>query len=291
MFKTILRFAREFARLYLNKALPRASAALSYFLTMTFFPLLIILYTLLGSSYGKATQMLELAEKFLAADTVRAIGEFLRYVARNHDGSMMAAAVIVLVTSASAAVRSLQATIGDMQGGQRFQGLMGFVFSVIFSLLFTASLYFAILVMLTGGSFIRWLNGVLPFVDIGSSWNTLRFIVLAGIVYVITWGIYEVAKRRQDSYPTQPGAVLATLAMVGVSIAFSVFIGASARYPLVYGSLASVILLMLWLYTVCLVICSGAAVNIALRNVRREKRRRRAQSEAEEATEKDPEAE
>ena len=31
-----------------------------------------------------------------------------------------------------------------MQGGQRFQGLFGFVFSIIFSLLFLAALYFAV---------------------------------------------------------------------------------------------------------------------------------------------------
>ena len=74
---------------------------------------------------------------------------------------------------------------------------------------------------------------------------------------------------------TEDGALAATLAMVGVSIAFSLFIGASARYPLVYGSLASVILLMFWLYTACVVIYCGAAVNIALRNVRDERQQRR----------------
>ena len=268
MIKRVLRFLREFGSLYLDKRLTRASAALSYFLTMTLFPFLIILYTLLGNSYGKAMRILAFAKNFIAADSAETIAEFLRYVAANNSTAMMIAAMLVLVTSASAAVRSLQATIGEMQGGQRFQGLMGFVFSVIFSLLFVAAIYFAVLVMLTGREFIRWLNGVLPFVDISASWNTLRFIVLAGIDFVIVWGIYEVSKRRGETYPTGLGALLATLAMVVVSIGFSLVIGVSARYPLVYGSLASVILLMFWLYTACLVIYCGAAFNIALRNVR-----------------------
>ena len=62
---------------------------------------------------------------------------------------------------------------------------------------------------------------------------------------------------------------------MGVSVAFSAFIGASARYPLVYGSLASVILLMLWLYTCCMMIFCGAALNVALRDQHREEMQRR----------------
>ena len=246
---------------------------------MTLFPLLIILYTLLGNSYDKAMRILEFAKNFIAAESAKTIAEFLRYVAGNNSTAMMIAAMLVLVTSASAAVRSLQATIGEMQGGQRFQGLMGFVFSVIFSLLFVAAIYFAVLVMLTGREFIQWLNGVLPFVDISDSWNVLRFLVLAAIEYAIVWGVYEVSKRRVDRYPTGLGALLATLSLVGMSIAFSLFIGASARYPLVYGSLASVILLMFWLYTACVVIYCGAAFNIAMRNVDREAKLRRTSAE------------
>ena len=132
-------FLREFGALYMDKRLTRASAALSYFLTMTLFPFLIILYTMLGNSYDKAMRVLAFAKNFIAAESADAIAEFLRYVAANNSTAMMIAAMLVLLTSASAAVRSLQATIGEMQGGQRYQGLTGFVFSVIFSLLFVAA--------------------------------------------------------------------------------------------------------------------------------------------------------
>ena len=47
---------------------------------------------------------------------------------------------------------------------------------------------------------------------------------------------------------------------------FSVFLSVSTRYPLVYGSLASVILLMLRMYFCGQIICIGAAFNIALQD-------------------------
>lgn len=263
-----MRFLRSFSRMYSTKRLPRASAALSYYLTMTFFPLIICLYTLLGNSYDKAMSVLSFTEHLMASETVDFLEDFLYYVAENNSIAMMMAGIAVLLTSASAAVRSLQGTIGELQGGQRFQGALGYLFSVVFSLVFLATLYFAILVMLTGRTVIERLNQLLPFIDISQSWRYVRFLVLAGIEYFICLGVYEVSKRSWDSYKTWPGALLATIALVGVSIAFSVFIDASAKYPLVYGSLASIILLMMWLYFCCTVIFCGAAVNIVIRDMK-----------------------
>ena len=275
MLHRIWQTLRRFGRLYTGKRLPSASAALSFYLTMTLFPLLIILYTLLGNSHGFITRALEFARGVLAAKTVDVIKEYLRYVVLNNSRSMILAALFVLVTSASAAVRTLQATIGQLQGKQRFQGLKDFLFSVVFSLLFTAALSFAILVMLTGKDFFAWLKGLIPSVDMGGIWQVLRYPLLALIVYGILCGVYAVSRSHDGRYPIRAGAVTATAAMIGVCVGYSAVIGASSRYPLVYGSLASVILLMMWLYTVCLVIVCGAALNVALRDVHTEEKQRR----------------
>lgn len=268
MARKSLRIIRELAEIYSRTRIPRASAALSYYFTMTLFPLIICLYTLLGSNYSRAVEVLDFAERFLTEDTVRIVEDFLDYVAASNSQAMLAAGLAVLVTSASAAVRTLQTTVGEMQGGKRFQGLMDFIFSIIFSLVFLAAMYFAILVIISGQEVLELVNRFLPFVDISSSWSWLRFLLLAGILFVIFWGVYEVSKRQSDRYKTFPGAILSTAATVVMSFVFSVFIGASAKYPLVYGSLASVILLMFWLHLCCQIIFIGAAFNIALRNDR-----------------------
>ena len=44
------------------------------------------------------------------------------------------------------------------------------------------------------------------------------------------------------------GTLVASLAIVAASVLFSWFIGLSSRYALVYGSLASLIILLVWLY-------------------------------------------
>ena len=253
--------------IYTDHRLPRAAAALSYYMTMTFFPLIICLYSLLGKNYLRIMEALKFISQFISSDTTYMLRNFMGHVARSGSNAMLIAGLTVLLSSASAGVRSVQSTIGEMQGEEHYQGLAGFLFSLVFSVVFVAAIYFAILVLFTGRDFIEMLNGWLPFIDIGGSWQWIRFLLLAGIIFVIDWAVYAVSKRRTDRYRTFPGAVFTTVGMVVMSYVFSAFITASARYSLVYGSLASLILLMFWLYLCCQIIYLGAALNIAIRDV------------------------
>lgn len=268
MLNKSIRFIKNFISIYSDNQLSIASAALSYYFTMTFFPLIICLYTMLGSSYNTAARIIRFLERFVSEDSLTLITDFLAYVSANNSRTMMVAGLAVLVTSSSAASRSMQITIGRMQGGFKYQGVMNFVFSVVFSLVFLAAIYFAILVMLTGRQFINFVNDLIPFIDISHSWNWMRFLVLAGIFFVLIWGVYVAVKRSTDDYSTFPGTIITTFVLVAFSLLFSVFISSSVKYSLVYGSLASLILLMLWLYSCCLVIYCGAAINIAIRDTR-----------------------
>ena len=56
-------------------------------------------------------------------------------------------------------------------------------------------------------------------------------------------------------------ALLTALAMAVCSGVFSWFIGMSSRYALVYGSLASLIILLVWLYLCGNILLLGAAVS------------------------------
>ena len=266
MGKKILAVLRGTARSYLDKQIPRSAAALSYYLTMSIFPLIICLYTLLGNNYGKMLQVLDLLDQFLSPETTRYVKNFLSYVAQNRSPAMLVAGLMLLLTSASAAVRAMQVSIGELQGGRRFQGFRDLLFSLVFSLAFLAAMYFAILVMLTGQGFLEFVEDRLPILHVSRAWRWMRFLVLAGIEFVILWAMYEASRRRDRPYRTAPGALFATVGIVAMSWIFSEFIAVSARYPLVYGSLASLILLMFWLFLCCQIIYLGAALNVAIRD-------------------------
>ena len=159
-------------------------------------------------------------------------------------------------------------TIGRLQGGQRYTGIGGFIFSLFFAVVFLAATWFAIIVLLTSRSLLDLLNAKIPFIDISGSWFWFKYVLLAVIMYLFIWVIYRVSRKKHMRYATWPGALLATVGIVVMSLVFSAFIAASARYSLVYGSLASMILLMFWMYLLGQVIFIGAAYNIARRDLR-----------------------
>ena len=264
--KRFLTILQDLFNVYNRIQIPRAAAALSYYLTMTFFPLIICLNSLLGYNFSQSMRILNFIGQFLSSNATSILQNFLIHVAVNNNSGIFAAGLLALVTSASAAVRTIQATIGEMQGKQRYQGLWYFLFSVLFSLVFMAAIYFAVLVVFTSRDFLDLINGYLPFVDISRSWSWIRFVILAAISFLLLWAVYAVSKARGCYYKTTPGALFSTLGMVLMTLVFSNFIGVSARYPLIYGSLASLILLMFWLFLVCQIIYLGAALNIVLYN-------------------------
>lgn len=279
--KKLIYLIKRVIHYYNVKQIPLASAALCYYMMMTVFPLIICLYTLLGQNYDQALRILEFAEGFLSSDTLDTIRSFLAYVEDNHSLAMAIAGLTVMITSASAAVRSMLVTIGRMQGGLRYTGIMGFVFSVLYSVVFLAATWFAIIVMFSSRNILNLIRRWLPFVEVDVNWHEVKYWMLAIIMFLILWGMYRFSREKGNRYFTWPGAIFATFGIVGMSLIFSGFIAVSARYSLVYGSLASVILLMYWIYLICQVIYIGAAINVSLRDLRKMSARQRERKENE----------
>lgn len=268
--KRINSFLRQFAFLYTKYRLNVAAAGLAYYIMMTFFPLLICIYSLLGNNYEWAMRVIEFLAPLLPVKAVEYTMSFMGYVSENYSLLMMMLALSVILVTASAAFRSLENTIGAMQGRRRYDGLVFFLFSVLLSLVFTVTIYLAIVAMFFGNNIIRSINLYLPFLNIASVWVHLKYLLLFGVAFVILTLVFEVCKSRDQHYSTAFGALAATALLVGISAVFSTFINYSIKYPLVYSSLASLILLMFWLYCCCQAVYCGAAVNITLRNMKQE---------------------
>lgn len=261
-------FFSRFFRLYTESRLPMAAAALSYYITMTFFPIVICIYTMLGNSYDKMLNLLELLSRVLPERSVDYVERFLDYVSDNYSILMMLLALSVIVFTSSAAFRCVEMTVGQMQGGKRFEGYAFFLVSILISLVFLAVIYSGIIVMFFGENLINYLNEYVPYIRIKTSVSMLKYGMLFCISLVILIMVFELCKRKEDRYSTFWGALFSTTGLVAVSILFSLFFNASVKYPLVYGSLASIILLMFWLYSCSLVIFCGAAINITVRDIR-----------------------
>lgn len=254
-----INFIKDYVRLFAENRITQAAAALCYYLSMTFFPLLIIVYSLVDHEQEAMIELLAFGEKILADDIMDFVREYFVYVDSGNYAIMMPLGLAALISYSSAALRTLEKTIGALQGGTEYKGVSFILVSIVYSLMFVAGLYFSVTLVLIGGG----ASGKLVVLFPGIKYY-FAYIVIAGILFLILLGLYHLPKRKVDKYSVVPGAVLASVMVLLISPFFSEFIGDSAKYPLVYGSMASFILLMLWLYVCCMLLCAGAVFNICL---------------------------
>lgn len=246
-----VKFGLEIAEIYFSKHVARSAAELAYFLILSFFPFLICINAFIGLLDLNIASVMAAATPFLPQAAVAIMGDYIQYITANNSNTMLAAGIVMTVMSASAAFRALMNIMGDIYGRKSYQGLWQVGASVAFSVLFLATIYLSLTVLLTGGWLFKALERLLRLEPGGLpwGWQWIRFLMLFFLTFFFVLVVYRMAAPRgKPRPPLITGALIAAAALVAASALFSWFIGMSSRYSMVYGSLASVIILLLWLY-------------------------------------------
>ena len=259
-----IRFIREMVDLYFEKHVSRAAAELAYFLILSFFPLLICVNAFIGLLDLNVGAILMATAPFLPDESMAVLAEYLDYIARNQSSALLIGGVMMVLFSGSAAFRGLMTIMEDLYGRQSYQGIFQIIASVAFSVLLLATIYLSIVVLLTGEWLFHLLTDFFKLGSISLPWELqwMRFLLFFCLLLLFVLLVYRMAAPRgKPRPPILTGAVLASAAMVGASVLFSWFIGLSSRYSLIYGSLASVIILLVWLYLCGNIIILGNVFN------------------------------
>ena len=98
---------------------------------------------------------------------------------------------------------------------------------------------------------VRWLGGVLRFgIALGTS------VIVAALMYFI--GPNRLRKKLRHAWP---GAVVATVLWFAATSAFVWYVRNLARYNVLYGSIATAIALLVWMYLLALIALFGCEFN------------------------------
>ncbi len=244
-----VRFVREIVAVYFEKHISRSAAELAYFLILTFFPVLICINAFIGMLRLDPEMVLSAAGTFIPRESLGILGEYINYINSNQSTALLVAGLSMTLFSASAAFRALMNVMDDIYGHGRYKGYLRLIASMAFSVLLLITIYLSMIVLMTGGWFFSMLKQNLGISNPLEEWHWMLFLILFGLVLLFVLLIYRIsAPHGRPSPPILTGGILASAALVAFSMLFSWFIGLSSRYSLVYGSLASVIILLVWLY-------------------------------------------
>lgn len=261
-------FALETADRYMSIGAPRSAAALSYFLILTLFPLLVCVNYFIGLSHLDLENLLFSLDQLLPAGALAVMRDYLGYVAGSQSDALLLASIITILISASAGLRTLLATLDSLHGTRNVPIVRRVVLSVLLSVLFLLTIYLSVVVIFTGEWFFRLLEERLPqniallIPPLSGLWQWMRYLLLFCFVLLLVLIVYRAGtpRRAMRTRAVVLSALLAALAIAAASAVFSWFIGMSSRYALVYGSLASLIILLVWLYLCGCILLLGAVM-------------------------------
>ena len=269
-------FAVETAELFLGIGAPRMAAALSYFLILTLFPMLVCVNYFIGLFHLDLEKLLQSLDQLLPEEVLGVLADYLVYVAGSESGALLLASLTTILVSASAGLRTLLSAMDSLHQVEHKRVVRRVVLSVLLSALFLLTVYLSVVVIFTGEWFFwlleehlpRRIAELLPLSDLGSLWRWMRYLLLFCFVLLLVLIVYRAGTPR--GAVRRPvvlfSSLLASAAMVAASAVFSWFIDLSSRYALVYGSLASLIILLVWLYLCGNILLLGAAVGRVMEN-------------------------
>ncbi len=96
-------------------------------------------------------------------------------------------------------------------------------------------------------------------------WRLLGFPIALGMVAIAFGLIYRFGTSGwRKGTPIMPGAILAAISWAIVSVLFRIYVAQIGLYNKIYGTVGTVIVLMLWLYLSSLVMLLGAQFNVII---------------------------
>ena len=255
-------FVRDMVQTYGRLGVSRAAAALAYFLILTLFPLLVCVNFFIGLLELDPEAVFSALDPLLPRESLSIILEYLTYVSgipQSQSTPLLLASLFTILLSASAGLRTLLKTMDELYQVRHVSSLRRVVVSVALSILFLLTIYLSIVVIFTGDWFFQLLEArlpsplaeLIPLRLLSQLWGWLRYLLLFFCVLLLVLAVYRMGTPpplRREKKVLRLTALLSAGALVACSVLFSWFIGMSSRYSLVYGSLASLIILLVWLY-------------------------------------------
>ena len=246
--------------------MPIIAGGVAFFAFLAIFPALIAsisLYGLVASPETVARQVEDLSAQ-LPDSAADLIGEQLTAITQNSGGALsfgLAVSVLGALWSASGGTGNVITAVNLAYDEVETRG---FVKRKALALGLTLGAILFVLVTFTLVAVVPALIDELPLGVVGTVLaQIVRWALLLGVFAGSLAVLYRVAPDRDAPKLrwVSLGAVVVTLIWALVSLGFSLYVNNFGSYDKTYGTIAGVIVLMLWLYLTCYLVLLGAEIN------------------------------
>jgi membrane protein len=240
------------------------SSQLAYGLLLSLFPFLIFLFTIFGYLPLDSSEVLVSLKAILPSNVYELIYTTVIELFDSKKGNLLSFSLIITIWSSST---GLSAVIRGLNRAYNQKETRSFIVLKLSGIIGTLGLTFMIIIaffLLIVGNIIGlkltlWLGFNINF---NLFWNLMRYFLALILMIFIFAVIYKVTPTVNLTFENVfPGAIFATIGWLLSSLGFAYYVDNFGNYSMVYGSIATIIVLMIWLYISSLVILIGGEIN------------------------------
>lgn len=262
-FIKLFHYVKSIYKLYTEAQIPFLAAQTSFFVIMAFFPFVAFTLTLIKETHLDDTLFMQALSSFLPTSTYILTLQILESAQANKNLFISIGGVIASLWPFSRAVESLIVSINAVYHGEKRHPLKRLGLSIVLTAAFVLLVILSTLLLLFG----RYLGEVL-FEVLGSPdtflrvWDFLRYQFSVLIILIIFMVLYKTVPDQKVKFgEIFPGAAFATILWLLLSLVFSIFMNRFFKFASIYGGIAGIILLVMWLFWAMHIILIGAVIN------------------------------
>lgn len=243
---------------------PALGAQLTFYLTLSFFPFLIFILTVLSYTPISSELFLSYISRLLPNETYNLVYHTIRETLKARSSTLLSFGMITTLWSASNGVNSVIRGLNkayDEEETRSFIKLKGI--SLIFTIALSTSILLSLGLLVFGrviGAYLFSLLGLNHWFSM--SWSLFRYFIMIITIFIVLLFLYKYMPNRRLLFKeVLPGTIFSTFFWILLSDLFSKYINNFGRYNIMYGSIAGIIILLLWIYMNSIVLLMGGELN------------------------------
>lgn len=240
------------------------SAYTSFFIVLSVFPILVILFSLLTFTTFGLTEVMALVSEFLPAYFLPMVEKVMTGAYENSSGAVLSVSILTALWSAGRGIRGVLMGLNAVYGLEENRSYLHTrAISVVYTFLFLVVLMLTMLLHVFGNTILDYLrmttSPILMFLMDIIDWRNLLMLALQTMLFLAVYS--ALPNGRHNFMQNLPGALLAALGWTTFSKLFSIYVEYFPYYANIYGSVYAVALAMLWLYCCICIVFYGGALN------------------------------
>ena len=259
---TLFSLMRNFSRNMQKKNIVSYASSTAFFLIVSLIPLLIMITSVLPYTPITEADMVRAFIKITPSFTDETIISFINEAYGRSDAVFSISALVTLWTG-SLGMLALMRGLNCIYDVEELRNVIYLrILAAFYTVAMIAIVLMMLLLMVFGNRIEAFIIGYYPPIGVIVSFLiNFRFILIIGIAIFLFALMYTYIPSARLRYVYQlPGAVFSAIVWYAFSWIFSMYVNSTDSYSL-YGSLATPVIMMFWLYFCIYIFLIGAFIN------------------------------